>query len=355
VFIHRPAVDSLILVEVPNSRVRYYPYGTDRPGSGTQSAATAYRFTGQRQEAALGLYDYGARFYDPALGRFISADTVVPELGNPQALNRYAYVLNNPLKYTDPTGHKYDPDEGATWQDTLRDHIVLVQGAISGGPDPTFWDPYLEAMKDQLLPRIGDYNSDGRVDGKDWTAWTTGRDPDNPERTYVQHVHYKAYGDFGTVEPGRVDLEGYVSRLSAGTGGTIYLFGHSARGGAVLAYVLTRSGAAVGHEVRAASLDGATDWVDTSNASAAYRIARKQGVTATTVSNQLDVGNPGCAHGQIGSIPHFAYSCRGDCGVDPRCIHALVVQHPNAGGNWDPRNTNLWITPFQWTMRELGL
>jgi len=55
------------------------------------------------------LYDYGARFYDPALGRFISADTVVPGAGNPQALNRYAYVRNNPLRYTDPTGHMVDP------------------------------------------------------------------------------------------------------------------------------------------------------------------------------------------------------------------------------------------------------
>ncbi len=45
------------------------------------------------------------RRYDPALGRFLSADTVVPQAANPQALNRYAYVLNNPLRYTDPSGH----------------------------------------------------------------------------------------------------------------------------------------------------------------------------------------------------------------------------------------------------------
>lgn len=50
------------------------------------------------------------RVYDPALGRFLSPDPFVqaPQLG--QALNRYSYVLNNPLRYTDPTGHNWDVD-----------------------------------------------------------------------------------------------------------------------------------------------------------------------------------------------------------------------------------------------------
>jgi hypothetical protein len=51
------------------------------------------------------LYDYNARYYDPTIGRFVSADSIVPQATNPQALNRYSYVVNNPLKYTDPTGH----------------------------------------------------------------------------------------------------------------------------------------------------------------------------------------------------------------------------------------------------------
>jgi RHS repeat-associated protein len=63
------------------------------------------RFTGQRWEQGLGLYDYRARFYDPALGRFLQPDPIVPEPGNPQALNRYAYVYNNPLRYVDGSGH----------------------------------------------------------------------------------------------------------------------------------------------------------------------------------------------------------------------------------------------------------
>ena len=63
-------------------------------------------FTGQREITGLGIYHYGARFYSPKLGRFLSEDTIVPGYTNPQSLNRYSYVTNNPLRYTDPTGHK---------------------------------------------------------------------------------------------------------------------------------------------------------------------------------------------------------------------------------------------------------
>jgi RHS repeat-associated protein len=67
--------------------------------------ATDRLYTGQRWEAGIGLYDYNARYYDPALGRFVQADTVVPSPQNSQSLNRYLYTLGNPLKYVDPSGH----------------------------------------------------------------------------------------------------------------------------------------------------------------------------------------------------------------------------------------------------------
>ena len=83
--------------------MRYYPYGETRYISG--STPTSYRFTGQREDATIGLYFYNARFYDAALGRFVQADSIVPDFTNPQDLNRYSYVRNSPLKYTDPSGH----------------------------------------------------------------------------------------------------------------------------------------------------------------------------------------------------------------------------------------------------------
>ncbi|MFZ1549804.1 MAG: RHS repeat-associated core domain-containing protein, partial [Anaerolineae bacterium] len=56
-------------------------------------------------EVAGGLYFYNARYYDPALGRFTQADTLIPQPQNPQSLNRYAYAANNSLRFSDPSGH----------------------------------------------------------------------------------------------------------------------------------------------------------------------------------------------------------------------------------------------------------
>jgi RHS repeat-associated protein len=96
---------------------RYYPFGETRDSSG--SMFTDHLYTGQQQMANLGLYYYGARFpapgvqrrgYSPSLGKFIQADTIVPNMSDPQTLNRYSYANNNPIPYNDPSGHMV-PDE----------------------------------------------------------------------------------------------------------------------------------------------------------------------------------------------------------------------------------------------------
>ena len=90
---------------VANGEQRYYPFGEGRITSA--DLKTNYLFTGQLSMGSElgGIYSYGARFYSPRLGRFLSADTVVPNFADPQSLNRFTYTLNNPLKYIDPTGH----------------------------------------------------------------------------------------------------------------------------------------------------------------------------------------------------------------------------------------------------------
>ena len=87
------------------SQNRYYPFGATRFTQGTRP--TDLDFTGQRLDGT-GLHFYNARYYASGLGRFISADTIVPDPTTSQAYNRYIYTFNNPVRYTDPTGHCVD-------------------------------------------------------------------------------------------------------------------------------------------------------------------------------------------------------------------------------------------------------
>jgi RHS repeat-associated protein len=79
----------------------YYPFGETRYS--TNTIITDRLFTSQQAIASLGLYNYKARYYSPTLGRFLSADTLTP--GGPEGLNRYAYVGNDPINFSDPSGH----------------------------------------------------------------------------------------------------------------------------------------------------------------------------------------------------------------------------------------------------------
>ncbi|HEX5414308.1 MAG TPA: RHS repeat-associated core domain-containing protein [Chloroflexota bacterium] len=89
---------------VPLDQMRYAAYGASRDAGSNLN--TDHLFTGQTQDAAIGLYWYQSRAYDPAIGRFTQPDTVVPDPKNPQALNRYAYGLNSPVRMKDPSGHR---------------------------------------------------------------------------------------------------------------------------------------------------------------------------------------------------------------------------------------------------------
>jgi len=83
----------------------YEPFGDIFSSEGT--SPTHHKYTGQENDSETGLDFYNARYYDPTLGRFISQDSIVPSAMDPQALNRYAYVRNNPLTLVDPTGHSW--------------------------------------------------------------------------------------------------------------------------------------------------------------------------------------------------------------------------------------------------------
>ncbi len=112
-FLHADQLGSTILTTGANAavlqRVAYRPYGATVAPSSGPTPTPRFGFTGQRLEGGIGIYDYRARFYDPALGRFLQPDPIVPDPGNPQTLNRYSYVENNPANKVDPSGNQAIP------------------------------------------------------------------------------------------------------------------------------------------------------------------------------------------------------------------------------------------------------
>jgi RHS repeat-associated protein len=121
---------SSVITDASGAKVEeiyYYPFGQTRLNSG--SVNLHHKYTGQEEDAETGLYFYGARYYDPAIGRFISADTFVQNFSDPQTLNRYSYARNNPLVYRDPSGHFFGID------DLIYIGAVAAAGALLGGAE----------------------------------------------------------------------------------------------------------------------------------------------------------------------------------------------------------------------------
>lgn len=109
------------------ARYEYKPFGSQTYESGAY--ITDVKYTGKIQDDT-GLYYYGARYYDPVIGRFISPDTIVQAPQDPQTLNRYAYCRNNPLKYVDPTGHGFF---SKFWKTIVGAVVGAIVGVLTYG------------------------------------------------------------------------------------------------------------------------------------------------------------------------------------------------------------------------------
>ncbi len=101
---------------------------------GNDFATAWYYFTGKPVDDETGLMYYGARYYNPKLGRFITPDTIIPNPARPQSLNRYSYCENNPVNFTDPTGHKKKSWWKKAWNYFTSNTIVggFIQAVQTG-------------------------------------------------------------------------------------------------------------------------------------------------------------------------------------------------------------------------------
>jgi RHS repeat-associated protein len=83
------------------------PFGDGHSTSTSCGDVSPLQFTGKERDSESGLDNFGARYNSSAMGRFMSPDPaglLAVSLKNPQTWNWYAYTMNNPLRYTDPTG-----------------------------------------------------------------------------------------------------------------------------------------------------------------------------------------------------------------------------------------------------------
>jgi RHS repeat-associated protein len=86
-------------------------------------------FTGHEHLDKLGLINMNGRMYDPILGRFLGVDPIIQFPDNSQSFNGYSYCLNNPLKYTDPSGYLYNPGfNSALWQMIMNAWYSTIDG-----------------------------------------------------------------------------------------------------------------------------------------------------------------------------------------------------------------------------------
>ena len=105
------------------------------PQSVTETVENPFRYSGEYVDSTTGLQYLRARWYDPKQGRFLNEDTYEGEFSNPLTMNLYAYVGNNPLRYTDPSGHCWGDGDFSKW---CRNTFNTVANGVSAVADFLF-------------------------------------------------------------------------------------------------------------------------------------------------------------------------------------------------------------------------
>jgi RHS repeat-associated protein len=109
----------------PCEKIASLPFGDNQTITGTCGDISPMHFTGKERDSESGLDNFEARYLGSSLGRFMSPDPMGGQQDDPQSLNRYAYVRNNPLNLTDPTGLNFNLS--CTGPDT-----ATCQGGLQG-------------------------------------------------------------------------------------------------------------------------------------------------------------------------------------------------------------------------------
>jgi RHS repeat-associated protein len=136
-YMHDDVLSSVRLLTDPSGQIlssmRYTPFGEVEATSGPNSV---FGFTGEPSDPSGDLLYLRTRFYHPALGRFLTPDSLIPDPLNSQDWNRYAYVRNDPLNLVDPSGH---------WATVARAGVRIALTVAVGAGLAAWADQYMNA------------------------------------------------------------------------------------------------------------------------------------------------------------------------------------------------------------------
>jgi RHS repeat-associated protein len=181
------------------------------PGDGAASSFFAGHLRGGGSTAIY----MNARYYSPTLGRFLSADPIIRELVAPQYVNRYTYVLSNPIRANDPTGAFVEDStqytngikKGLARQvlDVFRESTKFTWTIVPGTVES---QAHLGVAQTDFADQRGKPRPDG---GTEWTAWA--QVPTTMDRAHITKsnlnpyailVHEMGHALFGEMHPDRV-------------------------------------------------------------------------------------------------------------------------------------------------------
>jgi RHS repeat-associated protein len=132
-YYHTDHLGSIQLMTDENANIvrntAYAPYGGLVSNTGTRE--TSHKFTGQEYDFATNLSFFKSRYYDPKTCQFLTPDPIIPHTAyDPQNLNRFAYCRNNPIRYSDPTGHMTVEEFGIN---VVGNAIGIATAILTGG------------------------------------------------------------------------------------------------------------------------------------------------------------------------------------------------------------------------------
>lgn len=115
----------------------YIPFGANYSTYGSE----LFMYTGKPFDSTIGLYYYNARDYLASVGRFMTEDTESGKLTDPLSQNRYIYADDNPTKYVDPTGHRFETSSGGGGSSSSSTTTPPPTHGIAPPPPPPVPNP----------------------------------------------------------------------------------------------------------------------------------------------------------------------------------------------------------------------